>query len=189
MTAPVSGIILAGGRSRRMGRDKWGLKLNGKTFLDWQVEKLRALGIEDILLSGGALPPRPGARVIPDRYPGQGPLAGLHACLSAAALALSVDTPLVPLEALQALLDAHEGGVTYLRHGGRTEPLIAVYDRSLTPETEALLARGELRVGALLERGTCRAVDYAGEEALLQNCNTPEDFQRFSALFTRPDRG
>lgn len=187
MTAPFSGIVLAGGRSRRMGRDKWSLTLNGKTFLQMQVEKFRALGLEDILLSGGELPPLPGTRVIGDRFPGQGPLAGLHACLSAAkhpaALVLSVDTPLAPIESLQALLTAHVGEITCLRHKGRTEPLIAVYDASLTGEMETLLRQGNLRVRALPERVNCREVDYVGEEALLQNCNTPEDLSRLREAF------
>lgn len=193
MTGPVSGIVLAGGRSRRMGQDKGALELNGKTFLDLQVEKLRVLGIEDILLSGGALPPLAGTRVIPDHYPGRGPLAGLHACLSAArnpaALVLSVDTPLVPLESLQALLNVHGSGITYLRHNGRTEPLIAVYDGFLAAEMESLLVQGDLRARALLGRVEGRAVDYAGAEELLQNCNTPEDFQRLAETFARLHHG
>jgi len=61
--APLSGIILAGGRSSRMGRDKARLMLGGHTLLELQAEKLRALGITDILLSGeGCLPcPVPGS--------------------------------------------------------------------------------------------------------------------------------
>lgn len=114
---PMSGIVLAGGVSRRMGENKAGLVLNGKTLLQHQADKLRALGIEDIMLSGAGCPALPGTRVIPDEFPGKGPLAGLHACLNAArnpaCLVLSVDIPLVPVSALAHLCRAHRGG----RHG------------------------------------------------------------------------
>ena len=121
----VSAILLAGGRSSRMGRDKAGLPFQGMTLLEWQVQKLQGLGIKDIMLSG----PRreaPGVRVVPDEFPGRGPLSGLHACMKAASypdcLVLSVDVPLVPLPALTELVRVHRatgGKVTLLRHGDK----------------------------------------------------------------------
>ena len=80
----LSGIILAGGQSRRMGRNKSELRLNGKTLLQIQADKLFALGIGDVMLSGADCAALPGTRVIPDEYAGRGPLGGLHACLKAA---------------------------------------------------------------------------------------------------------
>ena len=176
----LSGIVLAGGQSRRMGRNKSELRLNGKTFLELQTDKLRALGIEDIMLSGADCPTLPGTRVIPDEYPGRGPLGGLHACLRAAenhaCLVLSVDVPLVPVWALARLCRAHSGGVTVLRHGALEEPLIGVYDRAAAADIAALLEVGRGAVRALRERVIWRCFDYPGPEELLVNCNTPEDF-------------
>ena len=99
----VSFILLAGGHSSRMGRDKAQLCWQGKTFLQHQAEKAQALGVGEILVSGyrgGGCP----WRVVPDVYPERGPLGGLHACFQAAAhplcLVLSVDVPLVSAEIL-----------------------------------------------------------------------------------------
>lgn len=121
---PMSGIVLAGGASRRMGQNKAELVLNGKSLLQLQVNKLRSLGIEDVMLSGIGCPSLPGTRVIPDKFPGKGPLAGLHACLRAAknpaCLALSVDVPLVPASALAHLCKVHQKGITVLWGVGGT---------------------------------------------------------------------
>ena len=71
----VSGIILAGGKSARMGRDKASLPFGNGTLLTAQTDKLRSLGVTDIVLSGYA------EGMVPDETPGCGPLGGLAACL------------------------------------------------------------------------------------------------------------
>ncbi len=185
-TSEVTGIILAGGESRRMGRDKAELRLGGKTLAELQVEKLRVLGITDILLSGDrqALP---GVRGVPDLYPGRGPLSGIHACLKAAArpvcLVLSVDVPLFPAEALGELLAAHEGGATVLGYGGEIEPLIAVYDSALGDRAESLLLADRRSVRSLLNSTRTKVFPFTGDPTALLNCNTPEEFSRAEALW------
>lgn len=104
----ISMIILAGGASSRMGRDKSDLTIDGKTFLEMQIEKGEKLGISDILLSGYHGENRYKYPIIPDRFPGKGPLGGLEACFRKAknpyCLVLGVDVPLVPAEELAALI-------------------------------------------------------------------------------------
>ena len=185
-TVPLSGIILAGGRSRRMGRNKAELELMGKTLLQRQIERFHALGIRDVMLSGENCPVLPGVRVIPDEYTGKGPLGGLHACLHAArnpaCLVVSVDTPLIPASALARLRQAHSGGVTVLRHGGREEPLLGVYGRSTANSISALLEGGRYAVRALRDAAPWNDFDYLGPEELLMNCNTPEEFESVKRL-------
>jgi len=182
MSGSFSGVILAGGQSRRMGTDKASLPLFGRTFAEHQAEKLRALGIRDILFSGGGDAPA-GTRAVPDELPGRGPLGGLHAALKRAehpaCLVLPVDAVLVPESVLRALLEAHRGGVTVLSHSGRPEPLLAVYDSDLWGLAEELLRQGgDTSARAFLERAGYRELPYDGDETLLMNCNTPEDYRR-----------
>ena len=176
----LSGIVLAGGASRRMGESKAELRLGGRTLLQRQVDKLHALGIKDIMLSGERCSSLPGTRTVPDEYRDQGPLGGLHACLRSArnnaCLALSVDAPLIPAAALSHLGQSHTGGVTVLCHGKREEPLIGVYDRTSAGDIAAMLDAGERSVQALKRRVRWRRFDYPGPEELLMNCNTPEEF-------------
>ena len=174
-----SAAVLSGGKSSRMGRDKAALPYGGVTLLEHQTRKLRSLGIEDIMISGCAQA-IPGTRFVPDVCPGRGPLSGIHACLSAAeheaVLFLTVDTPLIPLEALQALLDAHTGGVTLLRCGGRAEPLPGVYDRALVAACGAILRTERTAVRRLLDQADVRSVPFEADPNAFLNCNTPEEY-------------
>ena len=128
----ISMIILCGGSSSRMGRNKAELVYGGKTFLEIQIEKGLALGVSSILLAGfrGSLYDLPilrerdfrvigedraeGAepavkiRIIKDRYPGCGPLGGMEACLREApserSLVICVDAPLLPVSEMKKLI-------------------------------------------------------------------------------------
>ena len=174
-----SGAVLAGGFSSRMGTDKAALPFGGMTLLEWQVQKLRALGIEDIMVSGKSLPAA-GTRYVPDVYPHRGPLSGIHACLLAARneniLVLGIDTPLVPVSALRGLLEAHANDITVLCSGGVAEPLIGIYPTSLAAEAERILRTEDTAVRRLIERSELRRFDFDGDEMLLTNCNTPEEY-------------
>lgn len=186
---PFSGIILAGGRSSRMGQDKAALLLQGRSLLERQVEKLRAIGIRDIMLSGKDGPNIPGVRAIPDILTGRGPLGGIHACLKAAeypqCLVVTVDTPLLPPSILFKLCLAHRGGITVLRHGETWEPLIAVYDSGLADDIGALILEGSAPVRALQVQVRWTEFPYHGPEEFLLNCNTPEEFQQAEASYIR----
>ena len=129
-------VVLAGGASSHMGREKSDLLLDGQTFLEIQIGKGCQLGAKQILIS------------VPDRISGQGPLGGLESCFRRAktekCLVLGVDTPLVPVEELQNLLkfamEKADQPVTMLCHNGKEESLIAVYDARLYKEITDFLA-------------------------------------------------
>ena len=185
MERETSAVVLAGGQATRMGRDKAALELCGVSFAQHQVNKLRALGIDDVLLSGCAFSVTP-ARPVPDIYPHRGPLSGIHACLLEAgnpsALVLAVDSPLVPAEFLMELIAAHRGGITLASFRGEVEPLIGVYDRALARACEALLRGDNYSLRALFQNTGVNTVEYRGSPELLLNCNTPEDYRRICAL-------
>ena len=189
--ARFSAAVLAGGLSSRMGRDKAALPFDGTTLLAFQVEKLRALGIKDIMISGSERQ-IPGTRPISDVYPRKGPLGGIHACLAAAkgaaVLFLGVDTPLIPPEALQTLLSAHENGVTLLQHGNRAEPLFGVYDCALAPLCEEILRTEHTGVWQLLNRTAVKTLPFDGDETVFTNGNTPEEYARLLQLWERKER-
>ena len=186
MTGPFTAILLAGGKSTRMGCDKAMLQLNGIPLLKWQSDKLHALGAAELLISGFAREEFGDVQFIPDLYPNCGPLSGLHACLKAAdtpyCLVLSVDTPLVPLQTLRQLLAAHTGGVTVLHHADRTEPLIGVYDSALAQNIEPFLQTGGAPVRVLRQICPWTELEYDGPSELLCNCNTPDEFAKLPAI-------
>ena len=180
-----SAILLAGGRSSRMGSSKAELPFDGRRMLDHQIERLSMLGIDDVIISGygGAVS---GGRTVPDKLPHRGPLGGLASALPAAAnescLVLSVDAPLVPPAVLFALMRQHRGGITVVEHGGQTEPLIGVYDRALSSACEELLAGGQGSVKRLFGAAPFTSLHCETQALLLSNCNTGEEYRRMAQL-------
>lgn len=195
--APFSTLLLAGGRSTRMGRDKALLPhpVSGLPLLVHQAALLRSLpGCAELLLSapadrGYALGgPLAGARLVSDAAPDCGPLAGLAAALAAASrprlLVLAVDLPFVTPAYLSALLaDAtSETGVAPRHADDLFEPLCAVYP--VSPDSRAAVAaaltRRELSLQRLLSAacatGWIRPLPLAAPDLpLLANWNTPTD--------------
>jgi len=184
------GAVLAGGRSRRFGRDKAAEEIGGVAMVERAVRALGA-ATDAVAVIGGRVRPAGAARV-DDLRPGAGPLAGIEAALAAArdrdldgVLVLACDIPLVRARTLVALREAVAGGasaaVTVAADRGdrasgdaRTfEPLCAAYRTGLLADATALLDEGVRTAGALFERvGGVRVEATDGE---LLNVNTRDD--------------
>ena len=179
----LSVIVLAGGKSHRMGRDKADLPYGESTFLEHQIAKGRALGIENVLVSGYR-GERCSAKVVEDVHIERGPLGGLAATLpqieNERCLVLSVDMPQLPLSVLRKLI-AHSMGsacaATILRHGTKFEPLVGVYHRNAAAAAEQLLTRGRGAVMGLLEEVGYEEYICPEDEAAFQNVNTMDDYE------------
>ena len=184
----ISAILLAGGYSSRMGRNKAELDFHGVSFLQHQVNKLRAAGIADIVVAGYPTCIE-GTRSVMDIYPHRGPLSGIHAGLLAVkeskALVLAVDTPLVPVSLLEELTGRHRMGITLVSCGGEVEPLIGVYDKKLLPECEQLLRGSVTSLRRLFGMVGVSTVEYTGDPKLLMNCNTPEEYKKITDIKQR----
>ena len=140
----VTGIILAGGKSSRMGTDKALLTLNGQSFLEHCCEIMSALCSEIIISSSNKKHQFSEIRRVEDIYPEKGPLGGLHAALLASSseinLCLSVDTPFVTVEFLQWMLDQQKSDKSFfIKEGGRYHPLIGVYHKNTVQPIENAL--------------------------------------------------
>jgi molybdopterin-guanine dinucleotide biosynthesis protein A len=132
----ISAVLLAGGESRRMGRDKAILEWHGRPLWEWQIEKLRALHPQRIFLSARAeLAWRPAdAELVVDVPPSRGPLSGLTAALTAIdtdhLLALAVDMPFITTEHLRLLCGLATNGIGVIPMiDGKAEPLAAIYPK------------------------------------------------------------
>jgi molybdopterin-guanine dinucleotide biosynthesis protein A len=199
---PAAGIVLAGGRSRRMGLDKAALRLGAETLLARAVRRLATVCRPVIVVAAGAgsYPGCP-VRIVPDRWPGAGPLAGLATGLRAVAAGrgaqgvraalVAVDLPfLVPalLQDLVARARHCDAVVPVVR--GQAQPLCAVYAARVAAVAEELLRRDRRAMHDLLAVPGLR-VTYVDEPALRAcdpdlrsffNVNTPEDLARAQAM-------
>lgn len=184
--AAFSAVILAGGKSSRMGSCKAELLWGGKTLVEHQVNKICALGISDIMVSGYSRPVT-GTRYVPDIYPEKGPLGGIHACLCAAkrsaCFVISVDAPLFSPDEMKLLTETHIAGdslITVAEHCGTLEPLIGVYDSNLSDATEEILQGTNTSVKRLLDQTGFAVCEFSDENSV-RNCNTPDEYNKLYA--------
>lgn len=153
--AEISGFVLAGGRSSRLGRDKvllpWNPQ-NGQTLLDHAVGRLRQVcGTVKVCADRADLPQH--MPLIQDAFPGAGPLGGMVAALEQSQtewnLFLAVDLPLVPVEFLQALVarvPAACAACILPQVEGLPQPLCGLYRQLLAPGLRLALQEGKYKV-------------------------------------------
>ena len=171
----MKAAILAGGRGRRMGGAKKALiEIDGRRIVDRQLDVLAPLFDEVLLVvadPAGWEVPR--ARVVVDRAPLEGPLAGLEAALEEAGdlFVVACDLPFLDGE-LIARICAVDSQAVVLRVNGRPQPLHARYAASVLPFVDARLQRGARRMLELLDDLQVAWIDSATP---LLNVNTPDD--------------
>lgn len=188
--APLSGAILVGGRSARMGRDKALLAVDGITPLLTSLAATLSTRCDEVLLVGGD----PGrfehlqvpATWVPDGVQDVGPLGGILGALRAArcdaCLVVACDMPFVTADLVAALADEPRDYLALAYPGpDGPEPLLAVYARACVAQLEAAIASGELQARRFLDRKGARSLSTAtiarvdpGRRAST-NLNTPED--------------
>lgn len=187
--SPV-GVVLCGGASTRMGRDKANLELAGKPLALWVAGALQAAGAHPVVAQGGS-PPLP-LEGSPDRTPHAGPLAALIDALELHGdiLVCPTDVPTVPAELLAALVHTarQTGAPVVLACSGRLEPLIGHYAAAALPMLREGLRSGARGPKEALARATVPTVPFAPADVL--NVNTPADLVEAGAILTtRPPPG
>jgi molybdopterin-guanine dinucleotide biosynthesis protein A len=207
----MTSIIVAGGHSRRMGTNKALLPLAGITAIEKLIRELEPLS-QRILIAGGQISEyaRFGKEVIADQFPGSGPLAGLHAGLSASAtewnLVVACDMPFVHRGVFEAIAEhavsigsedsiKADRGVEAIivKAGGRIQPLLAVYRRSVLPGLGMRLEEGRFRMTEWTDNLHAEYIDGAvlarefglTEEMLLFNMNYRADYEWAKSIVSR----
>ncbi len=179
-----SGIILSGGQSRRMGTDKKQLHYGSRTFLEHAVETLRPFCSEIIISVQNPLETVPeGTRAVHDRFPGKGPLAGLHAALAEInethALVIPVDMPLIHPDMLHALVkNTVPGKITVFEMHGKIQAFPGIYPVRILSVVEKMLRENRLKFMNIFEQTPAKIIDGTGFEPYFANLNTPHDLAK-----------
>jgi molybdenum cofactor guanylyltransferase len=185
----ISAVLLAGGESRRMGKDKATLLYRGKPLWQIQLELLRKLEPTEIFVSARADPVwRPAdVQFVADDPPSRGPLSGLAAALaqmhSNHLLALAIDMPFMTEKYLKFLCSQIEpGGGVIAKIDNRFEPLAAIYPKETSADFRSALLGQDFSLQALTSRlvkaGKVREMPVTEEEReLFFNINEPADLQ------------
>ena len=192
----TAAVILAGGKSRRMGRDKLELEFGGISILESAVNRFTA-EFDDVYISIADADKYPDikAQRIVDICPGTGPLSGLHAALATipapidGVFLVAADLPYASAQAAKHIITlCGNCEVCVIRlPDGRLEPLFAYYDKSLLQRCEEQIKSGEYRMSVLIDNAGVRYVEPQElgaywDEKMIWNINNPDDYARIRGL-------
>ena len=192
---PVTGVILAGGKSRRMGENKALMQLGDDSLIGHVIRCMQNVTDELLLITNSPTAYAPlGVRMHGDILPGTGALGGIYTGLTYASheavLCVACDSPFLNpnlLTYLVSVLGEYDAVMPYT-HGNKAQitlqTLCAAYSKRCLPIIELMLRESELRVHALQERAHIKSVspdvwqEFDPDGMSFFNINTPEDFER-----------
>ena len=196
----VSGVILAGGESRRLGRNKALECIGGQTLIERVMGVIAPISAEVIVVVASpqeavALPLPPGVRTVSDRYPRCGSLGGIYTGLNTSRepwiLLVACDMPFLNprlLRRLMAMRRNADAVVPCLK--GQPEPLHALYSKTCLEPMERMLQAGQLKIAHLFEAVRVRYVDEGiidridpGHRSFF-NVNSPADAEEALGLLS-----
>lgn len=192
----ITGIILAGGKSSRMGRDKGWIELNNKPLINYAIEALKPY-CDQILISSNSKEYKSlGYPVFEDKIKNCGPLGGIYSSLLHSStqrnMVLSCDMPLVSTELIKYVLDkCIEGKLSLPIHGANfMEPLCAVYPLEAIQHLEKFIKEGKLKLIDLVNSIPTEQImidpsNYFYHPDLFLNINRPGDLERASRLLQK----
>lgn len=194
----ITGIILGGGKSIRLGEDKVTLRWGGGTLLDNQVNKLRSFCQELVLVTNQpqSVYRTAGLKVVFDEVPYQGPLGGIVAGLKASEspynLVVAVDMPFVEKRIIELMVKEMEQFDVVVPESDRgLEPLQAIYSQDCIGPAEKHLKKGDRRIVSFFDEVKVKVIEKEGIKKLNKdftsffNINTREDYEK--ALSTREE--
>jgi len=189
MTRPgITGIILAGGESRRMGTFKPLVPYQGKLLINWVFDALLPVCSDMIIIANSGDFSALTATVYPDNYPGNGPAGGIEAglshCRTNLALITSCDTPNLSTGFFNYLLQNHSRfDISIASHEGINEPLIGVFSRSVQPVFRNAILAGDPHPPRIIRQCNWHEVlihtglNFSKPDLFL-NLNTPLELKR-----------
>jgi len=184
----ITGFILAGGKSSRMGQDKGLIQFRGKPMIQYSIDALSTVCDSIVIISSVPDYNRFGLTVIPDNIHNQGPLAGICTALSYSEtktnVILTCDSPFVNTALIEYLVNAmanHDVVVPFFKK--RIYPLTAVYQQSSLPYLLSELNAGHLKVKTVLKELNLNQLEISEKlpffsSQLLSNINSPEDLRQ-----------
>lgn len=192
----IAGCILAGGESSRMGRDKGLLELAGVPMLVRTVRLIESVAGPPVIIGNPAGYQGLGLTVVPDDWPGAGPLGGIATALRAASahwiLVMACDLPYLTRDWLEYLIararESHGDAVLPMNARG-AEPLCAMYHKRCEGAIRAALESGTRKVTEGLQTllvemiGPLEWKPFDSQGLLFKNMNAPEDYEEARARF------
>ncbi len=182
----INAIILAGGKSKRMGTDKAIIPFKGSTLLEYSVKLWQPLFKSIIISSNNPAHKIQDCTIIPDKIPDCGPIGGIYSCLEASDtdwnFVISVDSPFVSRELVSLLIsEIGDYNAVIPVHPNGKEPLIGLYHKNAAVQLKTQIKEGNFKMLFLLEKLNVNFVDAQSQvdenPLLFKNLNRPEDLK------------
>ena len=189
-TTTITGIILAGGKSSRMGQDKGFLKLKGKTFMSYIIRALEPVVSDIIIVSNNSDYDAFKLKRVEDVMEDSGPLAGLYSGLLNSEtennIVLSCDVPLINTAVLNKLIEGFgdETEAIQIESMGKTMPLVAIYKKRCMHQFLKLLQNDKRRLRAAIEQLQVKTIKLEPKlDKSVRNINTLSELKKLKYEF------
>lgn len=176
----ITGIILAGGLSSRMGQDKGLLQYKGRALVDYAIDALKPLCSEIIISSNNKEYELFGYRVVRDVHQKVGPIGGLYSALAEAntndILMCPCDMPFITTDIFNRILENKANSkVTVVESiSGKLYPTLGYYQKSCLPVILQFIEQGQYKLQLLMKALNAKTIQIENHKSLL-NFNSPED--------------
>jgi len=195
----VTGIILAGGQSKRMGKDKGLLLLNDQPLINYPLKVMKLLCTEILISSNSSSYDFLGYKVIPDLYPGTGPMGGILSCLvqsdNEINFVIGCDMPFITADIFrQLILFMGDARLSVPWHGDdHYEPISGVYRKSLANEMQSYMDKVNFKLPDFFKTTSFKALPVkeihpALEENYFFNINNETDLAKAELMINRLDK-
>lgn len=183
--ADVTAIVMAGGKSSRMGTDKSQLPIGELPLIEYVLTQLRKIFRTIIISSNNKLLAKQiSEQIVPDEKPGMGPVMGLISTMKKSPTDIcfvqACDIPETNIDLLRKLLNKSDGfdAVVPRDSEGRVEPLFAVYKKSAVKAMHHVLEHEEARANRIVAHCKTNFLELT-DSTILRNINTPQDYRSF----------
>jgi len=160
----IGGIILAGGKSSRMGQDKALMKIGDKTLIEYVYEIINTFTSEILISSNTNDYSFLNCEIIPDIYQNIGPMAGIHASLKNSKydknIVISCDTPFISKKIILELIKASSSyDITISRNNKFIEPLIGIYNKNILEYLDNAISNNKYSIQKFIHSSNHNIID------------------------------
>ncbi len=179
----VTGIILSGGKSSRMGSEKGLVKYKGNALIEYSINALRSVCDELVISSANDCYAYLAIPIVSDEIENCGPIGGIYSCMKAFPsdiyLVISCDVPHITPQLFSELLNVlnENEAVIPIDESGKKQPLVACYSSMCFPVFQNELMEGRLKMMKLLSKLNVNYYPVSKSDNLFFNANTPDDIR------------
>lgn len=179
MHEKITGIILAGGKSIRMGKNKALVKYKQKRLIDWAINIINPL-VDYLIISSNEPIPKVPYLMVKDEIENIGPIGGLYSALKKSQTKVNIiiacDTPKIPSELYEKLILKSKGydAVIPVHEDGTYEPMVALYSKKILKIIEKQIANKDYKMQNLIAKLKICKYKLTHSKPFM-NMNTPTD--------------